>query len=292
MRKQSVAPSDPVRVCLVGVGLIGGSLGMALRRARRRGRRAYHVVGFGRRAGSLREARALGAVDEIAADLPRAVRGADIVVLCVPVQDILPLARRVIPHLKAGAVLTDVGSVKAPIVSGMRRLLPVGKRVDFVGGHPMAGSEKIGVRNGSAVLFRGATCALTGGRPSAVRAVERMWRDAGARCEAIRPERHDDYIAITSHLPHVLAFALVAQVSALARRDRRINALVAGSFRDMTRVAAADPRLWSGVLSLNRGAVAPALKAFVRVATDLTRRDIRTLSSSIARIAREKKALR
>lgn len=294
MPRPSGAPSD-VRVCIAGVGLIGGSLGQALRRVRRGGRRVYRVVGLGRSEATLRRARRLGAIDEGFTRPSAAVRGAQVVVLCVPVQDILPLARRLAPFLSPGTVVTDVGSVKSAIVDGMARALGRRRDVAFVGGHPMAGSEKIGVENADPKLFRGATCVLTPGRGAskvAVAVVRTLWRDAGATALEMSARLHDDGIALTSHLPHLLAFALVSEVSAAARRHPAVRALVAGSFRDMTRVAGSDPHLWSGVFSLNRAALGRALGAFGRRAAAFRRNDARALAALIARAGADKKSLR
>ena len=234
----------------------------------------------------------LGAIDAGSVHAREALRPRrSIVVLCVPVQDILPIARKLVPHLRPGTLLTDVGSVKAPIVEGMKEILSRRRGVRFVGGHPMAGSEKKGVRHASASLFRGATCVLTSTGAGAS-ALQRLWRDAGARCLGLSAERHDHWIAVTSHLPHLLAFSLMSQFSDAARRDPKIKSLAAGSFRDMTRVAAADPKLWSGVLTLNRAAVASAFRDFSRRASEFGVQDISTLRKSISRVAAAKKALK
>ncbi len=294
MQRPSVAtskPAQPVAICLVGVGLIGGSLGMALRRVRRGGHRAYHVTGLGRSNAGLREATRLGAIDAGSVDVRQALSSAGIVVLCVPVQDILAVARKLVPHLQPGTILTDVGSVKGPVVAGMKKILSRRRDVRFVGGHPMAGSEKKGVRHATASLFRGATCVLTSS-PREAKSIQRLWRDAGAKCLALSAERHDHWIAVTSHLPHLLAFSLMSKFSDAAVHDPKIKSLAAGSFRDMTRVAGADPKLWSGVITMNRSALAAAFKDFSRRAAALAGQDIAVLRRSLSRVAAAKKALK
>ncbi|MBV9080945.1 MAG: prephenate dehydrogenase/arogenate dehydrogenase family protein, partial [Elusimicrobia bacterium] len=273
------------RVCVVGVGLIGGSLGMALRRA------GYRVTGFGRNAARLQRAKRLGAIDDVASTERDAASDADIVVLCVPVDRIVPAARRLIPFAKRGAIFTDVGSAKADIARGMARELRGRRDLSFVGGHPLAGSERSGVDSARRDLFRGATCVITPTAPNAaVSAVRRMWTAAGARCLEMNPAEHDELLALTSHLPHLLAFSLFSLVSRVAGRDRRVRQLVAGSFRDMTRVAGSDPDVWSGIFSSNRSAVTAAFRAFSAAAEELNDVPARALRARLARLAREKKS--
>lgn len=273
------------RVCIVGVGLIGGSLGLSLRR-----RRGYRVIGLARDARRAREALRRRAVDAAFTDPRSALADADIVVFSVPVQAIVPTARRVLPFIKKGAVLTDVGSVKGSVQTGMKKLLARRRDLVFVGAHPMAGSERTGVESARADLFRGATCALTTPAPKrGLGVIRQMWNDAGATCMEIEAHRHDDLLALTSHLPHLLAFALFSQVSSVARRDSRVRSLVAGSFRDMTRVAASSPDVWSGILDLNAAAIKRALGQFSSVASRLGGRGAGALRRELATIAREKR---
>ena len=288
MRKPLAAPSNARRVAILGVGLIGGSLGQALRR-RHRGR-SYRVIGVGRHLDRLKKARSLGAIDELTTDLKAGVRDADIIVLCVPVQTIVPLAARIAPFAKPGAVITDVGSVKQTIVRGMKKALGRRKDVSFVGAHPMAGLEVTGVANAKADLFRGATCVLTPGSAPATALVRRMWTDAGADCISLSPKLHDEWIAVTSHLPHLLAFALFAQVWDASRADPRVRSLVAGSFRDMTRVAGSDPDLWTGILDMNRSALKKAFDGLTRQAKALSSRRRAALHLQLRRLAAAKRS--
>jgi prephenate dehydrogenase len=246
------------RVAIVGVGLIGGSLGMALRA---RGW-ARSVVGVGRDAERLANARRLGAVDEVALDLAEGVVGADLVVLATPIFQVLADLPRLVPHLAPGAVVTDVGSTKAEIARAGDAHLPAGA---FVPGHPMAGSERSGVEAADPDLFEGAVWALTPTEstdPGALARVRALAEAVGARARTLSPDEHDRAVAITSHLPHVLAYALSALAAAEAEQNPSLYALAAGSFASATRVAASPPELWRDVALTNREALAAALRAY------------------------------
>jgi len=242
-------------VSIIGVGLIGGSLGMALR-SRRLARR---VVGVGRSRERLGLARALGAVDEVETDLAAGVAGADLVVLCTTVGHILESLPAVLAAVRSGAVVTDVGSTKGMIVAR------AGGAPRFVGGHPMAGSEQAGVEAATATLFEEATWAVTpanGTDPEATRAVETLARSVGASTLALSPDAHDAMLAVTSHLPHVLASALMRRAVAARAAYPETAQLTAGSFASATRVAASPPEIWRDVCLTNRDALLHALHGF------------------------------
>lgn len=242
-------------VAILGLGLMGGSLGMALRA---RGA-AREVVGWARRPATLEEALARGAIDRAAADLREAVAGADVVVLAVTVGAILPLLAQAAPACKPDAAMTDVGSAKARIV---REAEPIaGGR--FVGGHPMAGSEQAGIAAASADLYQNAVWALTPTPqtdPEAIEQIERMARWVGAKPLRCDPGQHDRLVAILSHLPHLLAYGL-AQTAGNHVEEAWAD-LAAGSFRDGTRVAKSDPALWTEILLDNREAVLATMDYF------------------------------
>jgi prephenate dehydrogenase len=238
-------------LAIVGVGLIGGSLGLA---ARRRGI-ASHVLGVGRNAASLERARAVGAIDEASLDLAAAVGRADVAVFCTPVDRIAEQVLAVAPGCRGGTLLTDAGSTKAGIVARLDGRLPDG--VVFVGSHPLAGSEKRGPEHADADLFRGRLTVVTPGPrtdPAAVERTAAFWQALGSRVRLMTPEEHDEALALTSHLPHLLASAL-AGVLPDDCRD-----LAATGFRDTTRVAAGDPALWTAIFAQNRDAVLRALR--------------------------------
>lgn len=238
-------------VVIVGVGLIGGSIGLALR-ARGLARR---IIGVGRRAAALEQARTLGAIDEGTADLSSAVTDAEITVICTPVTRIAADAMAAAHHGPEDLLVTDVGSIKGAI---QRRIREDGKTASrFVGAHPLAGSERTGVAHARPHLFAGRVCVLTDGAdPGFHERAERFWSSLGARVVTMTPEAHDEAMALTSHLPHVVASALAGTVPS------ELLPLAAGSYRDGTRVAAADTELWTGILRANREGVLQAVDAF------------------------------
>jgi len=247
------------KVTLVGVGLLGGSLGLALRKRRL----ARSVVGFVRRRASVAECESGGAVGLATQDLKRAVEQADLIVLCTPIAQMRPLVEQMIPELKPGVIVTDVGSVKASVVRELESLLArVGAH--FVGSHPMAGSERTGVAAARADLFQDAVCVITPTRDSkkaAVRKVAELWRSVGARLLRLSPQAHDDLVSRSSHLPHVLATQLVNLV--LQPESPKEQALLcANGFRDTTRIASGSPEMWRDIAMANRENLLRALAAF------------------------------
>jgi prephenate dehydrogenase len=250
-------------VALVGVGLLGGSLGLALRE---RGL-ARRVLAVARRPETVRQALALGVADEGSSDLDAGAAGADLVVLCVPVLSMPALVERMAPHLRPGAVVTDVGSTKSVLVRELpRRLRPENP---YVGGHPMAGSEKTGVEAARADLFEGARYLLTPDADTPEETVERLERwvvRLGAVPVRLDPAAHDRAVAGISHLPHVAAAALASAVRAEGTAGSPeieiLQQLVAGGFRSTTRIAASSPELWRDICLTNREAVLEALRLF------------------------------
>ncbi len=243
-------------VAIVGVGLLGGSIGLALQQ---RGL-AQHVIGIGRRTESLRRARRHAVVTTTTINLARGVADAQLVVVCTPVGDIVDHVCEVAAHAPPSALITDVGSTKGEIVSQLqRRLLP---RTLFVGSHPLAGSEKTGCENASADLLCGRVTVLTPAahtdRDAAAR-IEAFWLSLGSRVLRMTPAAHDKAVATTSHAPHVIAAAL-----ALVTSDREMP-LVASGWKDTTRIAAGDPQLWWQILSMNRDQVLKSLDKFGKV---------------------------
>ena len=254
-------------VAIVGVGLIGGSLGLALK-ARRL---AHRVVGVERSEERLQAALSRGAIDSGTLSLPDAVADADIVVLCPTVGQILDLLPSVLSAVKPGAVVTDVGSTKAAIV---RR---AGSAASFIGGHPMCGSEQGGVQAATPLLFEEATWAVTPSQasdPAAVLTVQKLAQSVGATTLLLTPDTHDAMLAVTSHLPHVLAAALMRQAQQTQAHHPQTQQLTAGSFADGTRVAASPPEIWRDVCLSNRDALLQALQTF--------RGELDTLEAAIA----------
>jgi prephenate dehydrogenase len=245
-------------VAIAGLGLIGGSLGMALRRRDL----ARRVIGLPRRAETIAEGLSMGAIHEGSLDLA-AVADAELVVLAAPVRTCETLARGLAPYLKPGTLVTDVGSTKAELTLLIPELLPKG--VDFVGGHPMAGSERGGVLAGRADLFEGAVWVLTRAartRPENVVRVSRLVRALGATPVEMDPELHDDAVARISHLPHLVAAALAEAAERGSVPADVLRLLVAGGFKSTTRIAASPPEMWRDICLTNRKAVLASLRDF------------------------------
>lgn len=253
-----------MRVAIVGVGLIGGSLGMALRERRL----AEVVVGIGRSPAALEKALYLGAIDEFTTDLADGVRSADLIVLATPIGQILADLGRLPTLLSPQAVVTDVGSTKAEIAREGDRLLTNGA---FVPGHPMAGSERSGVEAARADLFIEATWALTptdATNREALKVVRHLAQAVGARTIVLDPHSHDRAVAVTSHLPHVLAYALTTLAAAESQCNPHLLDLAAGSFASATRVAGSSPELWRDIALSNQAALLEAIRAYRTLLTE------------------------
>ncbi|WP_028311005.1 prephenate dehydrogenase [Derxia gummosa] len=251
------------RVAVFGVGLIGGSFALALDRING----ARRIVGVGRNSPSsranLERALQLGVIDEIARDEEEALRGTDLVMLAAPVQQTEALLAAIQPHLTLHAIVTDAGSTKQNVVEAAQRALG-GKFPQFVPGHPIAGKENSGVEAAEATLYDGKRCILTPLSDTAGHAFERvrdMWTACGAVVSSMDPAQHDRVFASVSHLPHLLAFALVA---AIAREDDAAVkfAHAGGGFRDFTRIAASSPEMWRDICLANKPALLRELTAF------------------------------
>jgi prephenate dehydrogenase len=243
-------------VAIVGVGLLGGSIGLALQH---RGL-ARDVVGIGRRAASLRRARRCGTVTRTTLDLARGVRAAQLVVVCTPVSEIVDRVCALAPHCAPGALITDVGSTKALIVRQLAQRLPSG--LAFVGSHPLAGSEKTGPEHAWPDLLQDRVTVVTPGpanRDEEVEAIEQFWSALGSRVLRMTPAAHDQVLATTSHATHVIAAALAAATPQAALP------LVARGWQDTTRVAAGDPAVWLPILLTNRREVLKSLRNFEKV---------------------------
>lgn len=278
------------RLAIVGVGLLGGSLAKAARAHAI----AREIVGIGRDEGRMRPAVTDGTLDGATTDLAAGLRGADRVVLAATVLANEQLLPALWQAAAAGAIVTDVGSTKRGIVAAAERLVPGRRDVLFVGSHPMAGSEKAGYAVSRADLFQGATVVVTPGEsstPAAVKSVSELWSAVGARVVTLEPEAHDRAVAAISHLPHMVAWALV---DAVARFEPDAFDVAARGFKDTTRIAASDPDVWREILLANRDAVTASVAAF-RVALDdlerlVARGDGEALTALLARVktAREK----
>ncbi len=253
---------EPFRIpCLavIGVGLIGGSLALALKRAGAVDR----VIGCGRGRPNLEKALELGIVDSYTRDPAAAVGAADVIFLATPVKTFAALMSQLAPQLKPGAIITDGGSVKSAVVDMIEPQLPAG--VHFVPGHPIAGTEKSGAEAAFASLYQGKRCVLTPTEKTdmaALRVIERMWQAAGSEVVTMTLEKHDRVLAAISHLPHMVAYSLVNAVGSYDHYEENILEYSAGGFRDFTRIASSDPVMWRDIAETNRAALLEMMNQF------------------------------
>ena len=257
------------RIALIGFGLIGGSIARA---ARAQGL-AGEIVTTARSAKTRARVTELGIVDRVAENNAEAVQDADLVILCIPVGACGTVAAEIGPHLKPGAIVSDVGSVKGAVVREMAPHIPAG--VHFVPAHPVAGTEHSGPDAGFAELFVGRWCILTppgGAEQAAVDKLAKFWRALGANVEIMSAEHHDLVLGITSHLPHLIAYTIVGTADELSEVTRsEVLKFSAGGFRDFTRIAASDPTMWRDVFLANKEAVLEMLGRFNEDLSALTR---------------------
>jgi cyclohexadieny/prephenate dehydrogenase len=263
------APPMFDRLALIGVGLIGSSIAHAARRQRL----VREIVATARSAATRKRVVELGLADRVVKTNAEAVRGADLVIVCIPVGACGEVAREIAPHLKPGAIISDAGSVKGSVVRDMAPHLP--KTAHFVPAHPVAGTEHSGPDSGFAELFIGRWCILTPPPGTDQHAVERLaafWRALGAKVESMSPEHHDLVLAVTSHLPHLIAYTIVGTANELGEvTESEVLQFSAGGFRDFTRIAASDPTMWRDVFLANKDAVLEMLGAFQEDLLRLTR---------------------
>jgi cyclohexadieny/prephenate dehydrogenase len=257
------------KIALIGFGLIGGSIARA---AREQGL-AEKIVTTARSAKTRARVKELGIVDSVVETNVEAVKDADLVILCIPVGVCGAVAEEIGDHLKPGAIVSDVGSVKGAVVKEMAPHLPASAH--FVPAHPVAGTEHSGPDSGFAELFINRWCILTppeGTDPDAVERLRTFWAALGARVEIMTPDHHDLVLAITSHLPHLIAYTIVGTADELAQvTSSEVIKFSAGGFRDFTRIAASDPIMWRDVFLANKEAVLEMLGTFNEDLSKLTR---------------------
>lgn len=255
------------RLCIIGVGLIGGSLARALRRANA----CEEVVGCGRNTANLDRAVELGVIDRYETDIGEAVQGADVVVVAVPLGSMEMVFSQMKDHLERNALITDVGSAKGSVADAGRKIFA--DTLDrFVPAHPIAGTEKSGVEASFAELFDNRRVIITPLEESSKDSVERvrnMWEQSGAEVMEMPIEHHDEVLAATSHLPHILAFSLVDTLANMRDHDE-IFEYAAGGFRDFTRIASSDPIMWKDICVSNRQALLEVMKLFRKDLDHLT----------------------
>lgn len=255
-----LCPVQFQKITIIGVGLLGGSIGLAARKHRLAG----EIAGYVRREKSIVDCEKSGAMDYATTDLLAAVSNADLVILCTPLAQMRTLTEQFLPALKRGAIVTDVGSVKADIVRELESVVAKAG-AHFVGSHPMAGGEKMGVLAARSDLFATAVCVVTPTKKSnktAVGKVERFWKSLGARTLKLDASQHDLLVSRSSHLPHVVAAALAGLVLD-PKQSKQLSGLCATGFRDTTRIASGSPEMWRDITLANRKNIANSVDAFV-----------------------------
>jgi prephenate dehydrogenase len=280
------------KLAICGLGLIGGSIGLAARERRL----AREVYGLVRRPCSARMAKRMGVVDLATRDPAEAVRGAEMVVIAVTLGATAAVAERVRPHLPAGCIVTDVGSCKRLVIARTRGAL--GRGACFVGAHPIAGSERSGMGASRADMFEGAPCILTpvrGTDPAALEKTAAFWEALGARVSVMSPAAHDRVVAAVSHLPHLLAAALVNASVGMRGGQRPVLDYAGSGFRDSTRVAAGDPGIWAEIAADNPREILRAVdrleKQISLLKRALRRQDRGTVRRFLARAAGARRTL-
>ena len=242
------------KIAIIGVGLIGGSIGLAVRKRRL----AKEIIGVCRHKESLRRAKRKKAIDKGTLDYKSAVRDADLVILAVPIEQIIRIGKEIIPCLKRGSLVTDAGSTKSKIVRQIEKVLPKG--VCFIGAHPLAGSEKRGVSSARADLFQGALCMLTKTTktsPSALKKISGFWRSLGCRIKVLSAQKHDEIVAVISHLPHLAAGQLV-------KTARGSLDFAASGFLDTTRIASSSAEIWADIFLSNKKYITQTIDEYIK----------------------------
>ncbi len=248
------------KISIIGVGLLGGSIGLAVRQRKLAG----EIAGYVRRTASLKDCERAGAVDYATTDLLAAVSKADLIILCTPLAQMRALTEQILPAIKRGAIVTDVGSVKGDVVRELEAIVAKAG-AHFVGSHPMAGGEKMGVLAAKANLFVNAMCVVTPSKKSnakAVGKVEQFWKSLGARTMKLDAAQHDLLVSRSSHLPHVVAAALAGLVLE-PKAPKAQSQLCATGFRDTTRIASGSPEMWRDIATCNRKNISRSVDAFI-----------------------------
>ena len=256
------------KICIYGVGLIGGSLARAYKSAYPN----VEIMGAGRNEDKLQQAKKLGVIDSFSSDLSLALDGADLLVVAVPVGSIESAFEKLKPHLTESIIITDVGSTKGNVVACAQKVLQPLAR-NFVPGHPIAGIEKSGAESAFAELFQQRRVILTPTSdtdPTAIKRITALWQACGAEVVEMSVEHHDEVLAATSHLPHMLAFSLVDTLSKMNDKQE-IFKYAAGGFRDFTRIASSSPEMWQDICLANSDALVEVIEKFQTDLTSLTK---------------------
>ena len=249
-------------IAIIGVGLMGGSLGLALKEQGL----VKKVIGLGRNPDKLNLAKKRGAIDLGTTDWKSGIAHAEIVIICTPVGLILPIIRQLFNDFPEGCIVTDVGSTKKTIVYGAEKILKKRKgEVYFVGSHPMAGSEQFGIESAQKDLYKKSICLVTPIKTSnskAVNNIKKLWESVGCHVLEISPEKHDQAVAVVSHLPHILATTLVNTIARLNSKNSKLSKIASSGFRDTTRIASSHPQLWTDICLDNQESVLKSIELF------------------------------
>ena len=256
------------KIAVIGVGLLGGSLAKACRK--------YNLVeeisGYGRNVANLKKAKSMGVIDNYTLDLAEAVKDSDLVVLCTPVSKIIPLIKTMLPHLKVGVLITDVGSVKGPLVHEADKLMTEG--IFFVGSHPIAGGEKSGLEASREDLYFDAKCVLTPTSKTNTHALEKvgaLWESVGMDTITLDADEHDFVFGAVSHLPHIVAYALMNTLGELrTNQDLEVTAYSGAGLKDITRIASGDPVMWRDICLSNQKHSLDLIDRFQKTLSELS----------------------
>jgi prephenate dehydrogenase len=249
------------KLVIIGVGLIGGSFALALRKAGL----VKHITGVGRSQQNMQCAVELGVIDEIASGIPAALHNADLVFLAMPVGQTARTMEKIVPHLQTNTIITDAGSTKQDVIAAARHHLPMQNRHHFVPGHPIAGAEQSGVQAAQADLYHNKHVILTPLPETSTDAVEkirRLWQACGAQISLMTAGEHDHVLAATSHLPHILAFTMMNHLSHSTPQPENMLRFAGSGFRDFTRIASSSPEMWRDICLANREALLKQIDAY------------------------------
>ena len=280
-------------VCIIGLGLIGGSIGLSMKKNNFKSK----IIGYAKTEKTLFRAIERGLVDEAEKCLIKAADGADLVILATPLSTFRPIIEEIAPFLKKGSIVTDTGSAKSTVLEELKDLIPSG--VEFIPGHPIAGTEESGPDSGFPELFENRWCILTpteDNSKDSIESIKCFWESLGSRVEIMDALHHDKVLAITSHIPHLIAYNIVGTANDLANvTDSEVVKYSAGGFRDFTRIAASDPKMWSDIFTYNSEAVLEMLDLFSNDLTKLKKsileKDTNMLFSSFERTRNVRKRI-
>jgi len=274
-------------VTIVGLGLIGGSLGLAIKKKGL----ARKVIALALSRETIKEGKERGAIDEGTLSLKKGVKSADLLFIAVPTGSIVKMIKKSLPYLKEGCIITDVGSTKFDIVKEVEGFLP--KRFSFIGGHPLAGSEESGIKAARLSLFKGSTYVLTPqakADSSSLSLLKSLIKGIGAKVLILSPEVHDALLARTSHLPHLLATSLVNTVEDLGKRERKTFKVLTPGFKDTTRIAKSSSALWQDICLSNQRQILKALSEFKehlkKIERSIKEKDLAALGKQLNRANR------